>query len=218
MNNFSLIQKALIWVLPVLFAVTVHETAHGWVASQFGDNTAKRLGRLTLNPIKHIDMVGTIIIPLLCLSFGNVIFGWAKPVPINPSNFKNIKRDSAIVAAAGPASNLLMALFWGAIAKIGFLLLPQMGPNAQFLIYTGSAGIMINCVLMVLNLVPIPPLDGSRVVSSLLPPQAARSYDTIAPYGFLILMLLIFSGILLRVLGPLLNASQNLIYAIFSLG
>jgi Zn-dependent protease len=218
MDNFSLIQKAFIWVLPVLFAVTVHETAHGWVASKFGDNTAKRLGRLTLNPIKHIDMMGTIIIPLLCLTFGNFIFGWAKPVPINPSNFRNIKRDSAIVAAAGPASNLLMALIWGGIAKLGFLLLPQIGPNAQFLIYTGSAGVMINCILMVLNLVPIPPLDGSRVVSSLLPPQLARPYDAIEPYGFLILMLLLFSGGLQLVLGPLLGAAQGLIYSIFSLG
>jgi Zn-dependent protease len=218
MDNFSLIQKTLIWVLPVLFAITVHETAHGWVASKFGDNTAKRMGRLTLNPIKHIDMLGTIIVPLICLSFGGVIFGWAKPVPINPSNFKNIKRDSAIVAAAGPASNLLMAFIWAAIAKLGFLLLPQVGPNAQFLIYTGSAGVMINCILMILNLVPIPPLDGSRVVSSLLPPQAARSYDSIEPYGFLILMLLIFSGVLFKVLGPFLNLSQNFIYSIFSLG
>jgi Zn-dependent protease len=218
MDNFSLIQKALIWVMPVLFAVTVHEVAHGWVASQFGDRTAQRLGRLTLNPIKHIDMVGTIVVPLLCLFFGNFIFGWAKPVPINPSNFKNIKRDGAIVAAAGPASNLLMALIWGGIAKLGFILLPQIGPNAQFLVYTGSAGIAINCVLMILNLLPIPPLDGSRMVASILPPQLARSYDAIEPYGFLILVLLIFSGILSTVLGPLLEISQSFIYSVFSLG
>jgi Zn-dependent protease len=218
MDNFNLIQKALIWVMPVLFAVTVHEVAHGWVASKFGDNTAKRLGRLTLNPIKHIDMMGTIIIPLLCLSLGNFIFGWAKPVPINPSNFKNIKRDSAIVAAAGPASNLLMAFIWGGVAKLGFMLLPQVGPNAQFLVYTGSAGVAINCVLMILNLVPIPPLDGSRVVASLLPPRLERSYEAIEPYGFLILILLIFSGILSTVLGPLLEAVQGFIYSLFSLG
>ena len=169
------------------------------------------MGRLSLNPLAHLDPLGTLAIFLIG-------FGWAKPVPINPSNFKNIKRDSAIVAAAGPASNLLMALIWGGIAKLGFLLLPQLGPNAQFLIYTGSAGVMINCILMVLNLLPIPPLDGSRVVSSLLPPQLARPYDAIEPYGFLILMLLLFSGALPMVLGPLLGAAQGLIYSIFSLG
>jgi Zn-dependent protease len=217
MNSLNLIQKVMIWVLPILFAVTVHETAHGWVASKCGDNTAKRLGRITLNPFKHIDMVGTVIMPLICLSFGGFVFGWAKPVPINPANFKNIKRDSAIVAAAGPASNLLMALIWGAITKIGLILSLQLGPSAQFLIYTGSAGVAINCVLMILNLVPIPPLDGSRVVASLLPPDLARSYSRIEPYGFLILMLLLFSGILSFVLGPLLVDTQNMIFSIFAL-
>ena len=218
MDNLNLIQKALIWVLPVLFAVTVHEVAHGWVANMFGDNTAKRQGRLTLNPVSHIDMMGTIVIPLLCLSFGNFIFGWAKPVPVNPMNFKKIRRDSAIVAAAGPLSNLVMAILWGGVAKLGFILLSQWGPNAQFLIYTGSAGIAINCVLMVLNLVPIPPLDGSRVISSLLPPKWSRPYDAIEPYGFIILILLIFSGTLSTVLGPFLGAVQGFVYSLFSLG
>ncbi|MEY3183073.1 MAG: hypothetical protein RLZ35_1058 [Pseudomonadota bacterium] len=217
MNNLNLLQKALVWALPVLFAVTVHEVAHGWVASKCGDNTAKRLGRLTLNPVSHIDLMGTLVIPLLCLTFGNFIFGWAKPVPVNPYNLKNFKRDSALVAAAGPVSNLLMALIWGGIAKLGFILLPAWGPNAQFLVYTGGAGVAINCMLMVLNLLPIPPLDGSRVLSSVLPNKWVRPYEAIEPYGFFILLLLMFSGALSVVLGPLLGVSQALIYSIFAL-
>jgi len=217
MNNLSLAQQIMIWVLPILFAVTVHETAHGWVASLLGDNTAKRLGRLTLNPLKHIDPLGTVILPLLCILFGNFIFGWAKPVPINPNNFKNFRRDSALVAAAGPLSNLVMAFMWGGIAKIGLILLPSIGPNAHFLVYAGSAGIAINTVLMILNLVPIPPLDGSRVVSGLLPPRLARPYDAIEPYGFFILIILLFSGVLAALLGPLLVVVEKSLFALFGL-
>ena len=204
MNNLSLTQEVMVWVIPVLFAVTVHEVAHGWVANQLGDKTALMLGRLTLNPLKHIELVGTIIIPFLCLLAGGFIFGWAKPVPVNWRNLKRPRRDAALVAIAGPVSNLLMAIFWAVIAKCGELGLQQGFENALFLAYTGSAGISINLLLMTLNLVPIPPLDGSRVVSSLLPFSLARIYSSIEPYGFIILLILIWTKILSQLLTPLL--------------
>lgn len=217
MNNLSLIQEVAIWVLPVLFAVTVHEVAHGWVANQLGDKTALLLGRLTLNPLKHIDLVGTIIIPLLCLILGGFIFGWAKPVPVNWRNLKHPRKDAALVAIAGPISNLLMALIWAVIAKLGELGLHQGFSNALFLVYTGSAGISINLLLMILNLVPIPPLDGSRVVSSLLPPSLATAYEQIEPYGFIILVILIWTKVLSQLLTPLLLGIQTLILNVFAL-
>ena len=217
MNNLSLIQEVAIWVLPVLFAVTIHEVAHGWVANQLGDKTALLLGRLTLNPLKHIDLVGTIIIPLLCLILGGFIFGWAKPVPVNWRNLKHPRKDAALVAIAGPISNLLMALIWAVIAKLGELGLHQGFSNALFLVYTGSAGISINLLLMILNLMPIPPLDGSRVVSSLLPPSLASAYEQIEPYGFIILVILIWTKVLSQLLTPLLLGIQSFILNVFAL-
>lgn len=218
MMELSFIQKVAIWALPVIFAITLHEVAHGWVASKFGDQTARLQGRLTLNPIKHIDLVGTVIVPLLMLLVSNFIFGWAKPVPVDPRNLKNPRRDMAYVAAAGPVSNLAMALFWAALAKIGTLL--ALSGHAWLgvpLTYMGGAGIMINVVLGVLNFIPIPPLDGSKVVMSLLSPAAARQYSMIEPFGFFILVALLVSGILSYILGPPVFFIINLIAGIFGL-
>ena len=164
MDELSLIQRIVVWILPVVFAITVHEVAHGWVAKKYGDNTASMLGRLTLNPVKHIDILGTIIIPgLLLLSFTGFIFGWAKPVPVDPRNFKNPKRDMAFVALAGPVANLLMALGWALITRLGVII--ELEVISLPLIYSGVAGISINLVLALINLIPIPPLDGRRIIT-----------------------------------------------------
>ncbi len=201
--ELSIVQKIAIWALPLIFAITLHEVAHGWVASWFGDQTARLSGRLSLNPIKHIDPIGTIAVPLLMLLVSNFIFGWAKPVPVDARNMRHPRRDMAIVALAGPVSNLLMAIAWGFIAKVG--LWAELSGNAWFgvpLVYMGSAGIMINVVLAVLNLVPLPPLDGGRVLMSALPPRAAYKLSLIEPYSFFILILLLFSGVLSSLIGP----------------
>ncbi|TLY48317.1 MAG: site-2 protease family protein [Gammaproteobacteria bacterium] len=212
LGDFSLGQKIILWVVPLLFAITVHETAHGWVASKLGDPTAKLLGRLTLNPLKHIDPIGTIIVPAILFSLGGFIFGWAKPVPITWQNLKNPRRDMALVAAAGPLANLLMAFLWVAIAKVamGF-------DNGPPIIYMAQVGISINLVLMLLNLIPIPPLDGSRVVASFLSPKMAYQFNKLEVYGFLILVVLLASGILGRILGPLLQSLLSVFFRFFGL-
>ena len=214
MNQFSVPQMFAIWTLPVIFAITVHEVAHGWVANKFGDPTAKLLGRLTLNPIKHIDILGTVIIPaiLLLLSSG-FIFGWAKPVPVNYNNLKRPKRDMAFVAAAGPFANLLMAIIWVLIAKLGILIGKD---NVGFwFYYMGHAGVMINLVLMVLNLIPIPPLDGSRVVTSFLSPTAAATYNKLESWGFFILLALLALGLLTYILAPPVLLIRHFLVSIF---
>lgn len=199
--ELSLIQKIIVWAVPVIFAITVHEVAHGWVANRLGDPTARMLGRLTLNPIKHIDPVGTIAVPLLLLLLpGGFIFGWAKPVPVTQQNLRNQRRDMAIVAAAGPLSNILMALFWGSVAMLGAHV--DMGSVGQPLRLMGEAGILINIALAVLNLLPLPPLDGGRVVSNLLPPRLSARYDRVEPFGFIILVGLMVTGILWYIMGP----------------
>ncbi len=202
MQHFNIIQQICIWALPVLFAITLHEVAHGWVAKQCGDNSAWMLGRLSLNPIKHIDPLGTIVVPILLLFLGGFVFGWAKPVPVNYNALNKPKRDMALVALAGPVSNLLMALFWAMVMKLGILAQTQHATFAVALIYMGQAGIMINLVLCLLNLIPIPPLDGSRVVSSLLPSRYAYTYSKIEPYGFFILLALIATKLLSIIIYP----------------
>jgi Zn-dependent protease len=202
MPELTIAQKVAIWALPVLFAITLHEVAHGWVASKFGDQTARLSGRLTINPIKHIDLMGTIVVPLLMLFFSGFIFGWAKPVPVDARNLRNPRRDMAIVAIAGPVSNLLMAIFWAAIAKVGILLLDGNAWLGVPLVLMGEAGIMINLVLGVLNCIPIPPLDGGRVLSNLLPGRWAWHLAKIEPYSLLILVLLMVSGVLSTIIGP----------------
>lgn len=217
MWQLNIIQRIIVWAPPVLFAITVHEVAHGWMALKLGDKTALMLGRLTLNPIKHIDMIGTVLLPLLLMFFSPIIFGWAKPVPVNPNNLKKPRRDMAFVAIAGPIANIIMAFIWAAIAKVGVVL---MGHGLQFarpIVYMGQAGITINLILMVLNLIPIPPLDGSRVVAALLPPKLAYQYDRIAPYGFFILLLLLVTKALYILWVPI-TLLQQLILTIFGLG
>ena len=208
MEELNTVQRIVVWALPVLFAITVHEVAHGWVARKLGDPTAMMLGRLTLNPIKHIDPIGTVLVPLALLMLGGFIFGWAKPVPVTWENLKNPKRDMALVALAGPISNLFMAIGWALIMKLGFSLGQQFAWLAWPLIYMGGAGITINAVLMLLNLLPIPPLDGGRVLVGLLPGPMAWQVSRIEPYGFMILLLLLATGMLGKILGPLLGVVQ----------
>ncbi len=216
MNELTVIQRIVVWVLPVIFAITVHEVAHGWVAKKYGDNTAWMLGRLTLNPIKHIDLLGTIIIPgLLLISGTGFIFGWAKPVPVNSRNFKNPKKAMAVVAIAGPVSNLLMALGWAIIARIGV----SMGAETFSLplIYTGIAGISINLVLALINLIPIPPLDGSRVLSGVLPNKWAWRYNQLERFGLIFMLVLLWSGGLSYILGYPMYYAQQVFFSLAGL-
>lgn len=198
----STIQQIILSMIPLVFAITLHEVAHGWVANRLGDPTAKLMGRLTLNPLKHIDILGTIIIPAVLLLLGGVVFGYAKPVPVNWSNLRNLRRDMRLVALSGPIANLLMAIFWTIIARIGVSFQGAEPFLATILFYMGTSGIMINTVLMVLNLIPIPPLDGSRVILSLLDGKAAFNYMRLENYGFWILLALVALGILNKILMP----------------
>ena len=217
MMELSMVQKIVVWALPVLFAITVHEVAHGWVARRLGDPTADMMGRLTLNPLKHIDPIGTVVVPLVLLLLGGFIFGWAKPVPVTWQNLRNPKRDMALVALAGPAANLLMAIICGVIAKIGYLMATQFPFVGVPMIYMGGAGIMINVVLMVLNLLPLPPLDGGRVMTGILPGPLAYKYSRIEPYGFFILLGLLATGVLGNLLGPVVQSVLRLLYSVLAI-
>ncbi|NNG12839.1 MAG: site-2 protease family protein [Halobacteria archaeon] len=202
MFEVSLVQKIVAWVPPVLFAITVHEVAHGWIAARLGDKTALMLGRLTLNPVKHIDPIGTILVPgLLMLMQTGFLFGWAKPVPVTWQNLKHPKRDMALVAAAGPTANLLMALGWALVIRLGL----SLGENGLALVFMGTAGIFINTILMVLNLLPLPPLDGGRVMTGLLPGPLAWKFSRIEPYGFIILIALLVTGVLGKIMWPVIS-------------
>jgi Zn-dependent protease len=196
MAEMSLIQTLVVWTPPVLLAVTLHEVAHGWVARALGDDTADRLGRLSFNPLKHVDPVGTVLVPGLLYVLAGIVFGWAKPVPVNWDKLRNPRRDMALVAVAGPLANVVMLLAWAAVAKFG------LSYGQDYFMTTGLAGIMINAVLIALNLLPVPPLDGSRVVSALLPHDLALQYGRIEPYGLIILLVLIGSGALSRLMEP----------------
>lgn len=216
MDNLTLIQRIVVWILPVVFAITVHEVAHGWVAKKFGDNTASQLGRLTLNPIKHVDLVGTLLLPGLLLITGTgFIFGWAKPVPVDPRNFTNPRRDMAIVALAGPVSNLLMALFWALLARIGVTI--NIEAVSLPLIYAGAAGISINLVLALLNMLPIPPLDGSRILTGILPYELAVQYNKLERFGFIIILALMYAQLLNVILAYPLFELQKVFFSIAGL-
>ena len=222
MEELTTVQTVAIWALPVLFAITVHEVAHGWVARRLGDPTAYMMGRLTLNPLKHIDPVGTVAVPLMLIVLGSVtgntfVFGWAKPVPVTWENLRNPKRDMVLVAAAGPLANLAMALLWALAMKVGVLLGDEARWVALPLIYMGFAGITINLVLMVLNLLPLPPLDGGRVVAGLLPDRLAWRYGRLEPYGLMILLALLMMGWLGHLLWPPVGLLQGLLFNLLGL-
>jgi Zn-dependent protease len=210
-DELNVMQRIAIWVLPVLFAITVHEVAHGWMARRLGDPTAMMLGRLTLNPVKHIDPIGTVLLPGLLLWLGGFVFGWAKPVPVTWQNLRSPKRDMAWVALAGPTANLLMGLGWALIAKVGLLLVPVSEAAGLPLVLMGVAGIFINTILMVLNLLPLPPLDGGRVLTGMLPGPMAARFARIEPFGLVILVVLLFSGILGKVLWPAIAVVQGVL-------
>ena len=217
MNELTLIQKIAVWALPLLFAITIHEVAHGWMARRLGDSTAYMLGRLSLNPVRHIDPVGTILVPGILLMLGGFIFGWAKPVPVNWRNLRDPRRDMMLVAAAGPLSNLAMAFGWGIVLKIGLGLANTMPMLGLPLVYMGGAGIIINLILMVLNLLPIPPLDGSKILSGLLPPELAMQYNRLEGVGFFILLALLATGALSSILGPPIYALRSLIMTVLGI-
>jgi Zn-dependent protease len=210
MDFYSLVKIALAAV-PIVLAITVHEAAHGYVARMFGDSTAWMLGRVTLNPLKHIDPIGTVLVPLATLFLGGILFGWARPVPVNFNNLRNPKRDMFWVAAAGPGSNFVMALGWAIV----FGLAAGGGPLASTgLQYMSIVGVGINVALMVLNLLPILPLDGGRIAVSLLPHSLAVPYARTERFGFFIVIALIVTGVLGVVIGPLGNVVTGVLKAI----
>jgi len=203
----QLIQTIAIAAIPILFAITLHEAAHGYVAKHLGDMTAYQMGRISLNPMRHIDPVGTVLLPLLTLVLGGVLFGWAKPVPVNFGALRNPKKDMLWVALAGPASNLAMALGWALLFKLSSAY-PE-NYFAEPLMDMAAIGIKINIVLLVLNLIPLPPLDGGRVAISLLPHRQAYQLSKIEPYGMFVLIVLAISPVLGWVLYPLVNLVQQ---------
>lgn len=203
MDELTIFSRLIIWAIPVVFAITVHEVAHGTVANHFGDDTARCMDRLSLNPIRHIDPVGSLLIPVILLWFSGFIFGWAKPVPVNKSNLANPRRDMIFVALAGPLSNLLMSLLWACLMKLGYTLLPSLPSLGIAFIYIGSAGVFINTAIMMLNLLPIPPLDGGRILAGLLPERFGRWLNWIEPLGLPILLVLIFTGLGSKLIWPM---------------
>jgi Zn-dependent protease len=240
MDLNHLVQTVAIYALPVLFAITLHEAAHGYVARHFGDLTAHAQGRISVNPMRHIDPVGTLVVPLLFLMFSPFLFGWAKPVPVNYSALRNPRPHMAWVAAAGPIANLLMALLWAVVlrlaigmtdraeawtelaqsgaASVAKVAINQGSGIAEFLVGVGAAGIIVNLILMLLNLLPIPPLDGGRIVTSLLPNRAAWRFAKLEAWGVPLLLLLMLvpvagSNILSLILSPLLLESEGLVRA-----
>lgn len=217
LSSFNTFQLVLLYAIPLLFAITLHEVAHGWVASLLGDPTAKMLGRLSVNPIRHIDIVGTILVPAACMMLGGFIFGWAKPVPVNWSNLHNQRRDMPLVAVAGPMANLMMAFAWAIIAKIAVLFGGSSLRLTQVLLAMGVIGLQVNLVLMVLNLIPLPPLDGSRIITSFLPGKMAWNIQRFEQFGFVILLILLATGLLHSIMLPMLNLVQHIVVSVVGL-
>ncbi|HTS52635.1 MAG TPA: site-2 protease family protein [Burkholderiales bacterium] len=213
----ALIETVALYAIPMLFAITLHEAAHGYVARHFGDYTAYQAGRISLNPLDHIDPIGTILVPVALVIFtaGQFVFGWAKPVPVNFGNLRDPKRDMLWVAAAGPGANLLMALIWAAVLKV--MLLVPVNYFSYPVQEMAKGGVLINLGLMILNLIPIPPLDGGRIAVSLLPNRLAYRFAMIEPYGLIIIVVLLATRALSAVIWPLVAACGSVIYALFGL-
>jgi Zn-dependent protease len=212
--DFSqIIQGIAVGAIPVLFAITLHEVAHGRAALYFGDRTAEMLGRLSLNPIKHIDPMGTLVVPLavFMMTGGQALFGWAKPVPVNFRNLRNPKRDMVFVALAGPAANIVMAIGWALLLKVSVASGLESGVGREFLFKMCQIGILINTLLAAFNLIPLPPLDGGRVLRGLVSEPIGRILDRIEPFGLIILVLLLVSGLLWTIVGPLFELVESLI-------
>ncbi len=205
MDVAATIQFISVAIIPILFGITLHEVSHGWTARYFGDRTAELLGRLSLNPVRHIDPVGTIAVPIVLGILIGMPFGWAKPVPVNGNNLRNPKRDMVVVAAAGPASNLVMAVFWALIFAATLQWQQPLSAVRQFLLSMAQVGIFFNVLLCVFNLLPIPPLDGGRVLRGLVPESLGRRLDAVEPYGLILVMALLALGILGRVIGPVVS-------------
>lgn len=215
MNISQLIQTIAIAAIPILFAITLHEAAHGYVARYFGDMTAHREGRISLNPLHHIDPLGTILLPVLTLWLGGVLFGWAKPVPVNFGALRHPKKDMLWVALAGPATNLFMALCWGLVARLALML--QGNYYSEPMWDMAQIGIRINVILIALNMLPLPPLDGGRVAVSLLPHRLAFMLSRLEPYGMFILIFMVMTPLLGWVLSPSIDLLTQLIIFIFGL-
>ena len=209
MNFHNLLITVLVYALPVIFAITLHEAAHGYVARRFGDSTAYMLGRVTLNPIKHIDWLGTIVLPIVTLALSPFMFGWAKPVPVNFNNLREPKKDMLWVAAAGPGSNLAQLVIWALVAAVLARVIEPSGLAGGFWLAVADAGIKVNIMFALLNLLPILPLDGGRVLASLLPGRVSVAYQSTERFGMVILLVLLFTGVIGWVLNPLYRGMYN---------
>lgn len=216
MDLASLLTNVSIGAIPIVFAITMHEVAHGWVARHFGDRTAEAQGRLSLNPIRHIDPIGTVLVPILLLWLGGFLFGWAKPVPVNPRYMRNPRPNMVWVAAAGPAANLVMATAWAFLMMVSQSL--DLGVAGQWLQSMAAVGIFINILLAVFNMLPIPPLDGGQLLTNLLPRGGASSMlEAIAPYGLFIVLGLVATGLLVPLVSGPIGFLQSLLVATFGL-
>ncbi len=213
MQDLNVVQLLIVLAPPLLLAITLHEVAHGWMALRCGDTTAKAQGRLSLNPLRHIDPIGTVLVPAVMAVVGGFIFGWAKPVPVSYNRLRQPKRDMALVALAGPGANAVMALGWGLVTVVGHSLQTALPWLGEPLMLMGVAGVDVNVMLGVLNLVPIPPLDGSRVLAGLLPDRFGQAMARMEPYGLIILVVLLVSGLLN--LMPIVSSIRHFILTLF---